>query len=439
MTSHAKVLQLDVLGSFDFYNFGITLDAIESAEFERLGDLLGSARRNRALTLDQFHALDRVIPLVAHELTHFIDATSTCWGMRHLEVLDNAFRAYRFQQEQEFHNLKAASDHVRTLRLPKYYTLVTETDEQVIRPWTYQVTLGLRFTSSGSIEGALPIVFCRFGTLTGQNLARSPLSAVSLLETSAMSQELVQRFALLAAVQGPAALVEQHCQSSKALEHLYNHRITEYSACTHLIANHQQCIDVMRAYRLGGRLSRLVLNVPTKSFAEMADLQRLAAVFGVVPGDEYVHRVQRGLLQCDAGMLYHILCAALPEDSFNTEDAATAGIEAALARLGTSLGRIKQLAQEEVTAIAAKVAQSPSAVLRRLSGAGEQNFERLSQMGEVLRFHELHLPQVLFGDYESRTTFGCEDNLLKDLDLDTCFNELNPLEQAIHNFAEACV
>ncbi|MBD7920767.1 hypothetical protein H9658_02290 [Xanthomonas sp. Sa3BUA13] len=439
MPSHAKVLQLDVLGSFDFYNFGITLDAIESTEFERLRHLLGPVPRDRALTLDQFHALDRVIPLVAHELTHFIDATSTCWGMRHLKVLDNAFRANQFQQEQEFHYLKAASDHVRTLRLPKYYTLVNETDEKVIRPWTYQVTIGLRFTASGSIEGAVPIVFCRFGTLTGQNLARSPLSAVSLLETSAMSQELVQRFALLTAVQGPEAIVEKHSQTSKALEYLYNHRITEYSACAHLIANHQQCKDVIRAYRLGGRLSRFVLNIPTKSFAEMADLHRLAAIFGVPPEHDYVQRVQQGLLRCDAGMLYRVLCAAIPESSFSTEDAGTRGIEAALARLGTSMGQVKQLAQDEVSKIAAKLAQSPSAVLRRLSNAGEQNFERLSQMGEMLRFDELHLPQVLFGDYESCTTFGCEGNLLGDLDLDTCFNELNPLEQAIHNFAEACV
>ena len=439
MTSHGQILQLDVLGSFDFYNFGITLDAIESPEFERLGDLLGAAPWNRTLRLDQFHALDRVIPLIAHELTHFIDATSTCWGMRHLEVLDDAFRAYRSQQEQEFHYLKSASDHVRALRLPKYYTLVKETHEHVIRPWTCQVTIGLRFTASGSVEGARPVVFCRFGTLTGHELARSPLSPISLLETSAMSQELVQRFALLAAVQGQEVLVEQRCQSSKSLEHLYNHRLTEYSACAHLIANRQQCIDVMQAYRLGGRLSRMALNIPVKSFAEMADLECLAALFKVAPSHDYVQRVLQGLLQCDVGMLYHVLCEAMPEDSFRSDEAAAAGIEVALARLGTSPDRIKQFALEEVAAIAAKVAQSQSEVLRRLSGAGEKNFVRLSQMGEVLRFHELHLPQVLFGDYESRTTFGCEGNLLEDLDLDTCFNELNPLEQAIHNFAEACV
>jgi hypothetical protein len=299
--------------------------------------------------------------------------------------------------------------------------------------------LGLRFTASGSIEGARPIAFCKFGTPEGTALARSPLSPVALLEASAMSQELVQRFAFLDSVQGPESLVEQRCQSSKSLEHLYNHRITEYSVCTHLIANHQQCIDAMRAYRLSGRLSRLVLNVPLKSFEEMADIERLAALFKVAPKDDYVQRVQRGLLQGDAGMLYYILCAAMPEDSFRSDEAGVAGIKVAFARIGTPLRRIKQLALEEVTAIAAKVAQSPSAVLRRLSGAGEKNFERLSHMGESLRFHELHLPQVLFGDYESRTTFGCEGNLLEDLDLDTCFNELNPLEQAIHNFAEACV
>ncbi len=439
MAPHGKILQLDVLGSFDFYNFGITLDAIESTEFDRLRQLVGPARRGRTLTVDQFYALDRVVPLIAHELTHFLDATSTCWGMRHLQVLDNAFRAYRSQNEEDFHYLKAASDHVRTLRLPKYYTLVKDTDEHVIRPWTFQVTLGLRFTTNGSIEGAQPIAFCKFGTLTGDTLARSPLSPVSLLETSAMSQELIQRFSFLGAVPGPEAVVEQHCQSSKSLAHLYNHRITEYSACAHMIANQQQCIDILRAYHLGGRLSRLVLNVPVKGFGEIADLGRLAAIFKVAPEHDYVQRIQRGLLQGDVGMLYYVLCAAMPEDSYLSDEDAAAGVEAALARVGTSHARIKQLGLEEVTSIAAKVGQSPSSVLRRLSGAGEKNFERLSHMGEVLRFHDLHLPQVLFGDYESRNTFGCDKNLLEDLDLDTCFNELNPLEQAIHNFSEACV
>lgn len=439
MTSHAKVLQLDVLGSFDFYNFGVTLDAVASTEFDDLKALLVQFQGERALTLEQFHALDRVLPLIAHELTHFIDATSTCWGMRHLEVLDDAFRAYRSQQEGEFHRLKAASDHMRMLRLPKYYTLVNETDEAVIRPWTYQVTLGLLFTATGTIERARPIVFCRFGTPAGVDLARSPLSTVSLLETSAMSQELVQRYALLAAVEGAEALVESRFQSSKAIEHLYNHRITEYSACAHLIANQQKCKDVLHAYRLGGRLSRLVLNVPIRCFAEMADIQSLADIFDVDPEHEYVQRVQRGLLVGDAGVLYHVLCAAMPQGSFLTEEAANVGIEAAFARVGTSLTRIDQLAREEVRAIAAKVATSPSAVLQRIAAAGEQNFDRLSRMGGTLLFNELHVPQVLFGDYESRITFGCEDNLLQDLDIDACFNELHPLEQAIHNFAEACV
>lgn len=439
MAQHGRILQLDVLGSFDFYNFGITLDAIESTEFERLAQLIGPAGRNRTLTLDQFHALDRVVPLIAHELTHFIDATSTCWGMRHLHVLDNAFRAYLSRNEENFRYLKSASDHVRTLRLPKYYTLVNETDEHVIRPWTCQVTIGLRFTANGSIEGAQPIAFCKFGTIADITLARSPLSPVSLLETSAMSQELVQRFAFLAAVQGPEAVVEQHCQSRRALEYLYNHRITEYSACAHIIANQQQCTDILRAYYFGGRLSRLVLNVSIKSFEEMANIGCLASLFNVSPEHDYVQRVRRGLLRGDAGMLYYVLCTAMPEDSFLSDEAAAAGIEAALARVGTSLGRIKQLALEEVKEIAAILRESPNSVLRRLSGAGEKNFEQLTHMSEILRFHELHLPQVLFGDYQSRTTFGCEGNLLEDLDLHTCFNELNPLEQAIHNFVEACV
>ncbi|MDR7098948.1 hypothetical protein J2X04_001295 [Lysobacter niabensis] len=439
MKPESRILQLDVLGSFDFYTSVVSIDAVESPEFQRLADVHGPPQRGRRLTLEQFLAADRVLPLIAHELTHFIDATSTCWGLQHLKLLDLAYRAQASQREEDFYHLKAAYNHVRTLRLPAYYTLVEETEQEVLCPWTYQVSIGLRFTASGAVEGAVPVAFCKFATLDGVLLARSPLSPVSLLETSAMAQELQQRYALLMAVDGPEGLVEQRRQAQKALDYLYNHRITEYSACAHLVANYQQCTDVLAAYRLAGILSRLVLNFAPVSFTAIANSGELGAVFGVALDHQYAQRVRQGLLANDCGVLYYVLCAAMPADSFATYAAAVAGIERALVRLGTSIQEVTEHARAEVARIAGEVALSPSVVLRLLSIAGARNFDLQPPLSDLLQFQTLHLPQLLFGDCLALPMNGREDNLLENLEPDTCFDELYPLEQAIRNFADACV
>ena len=415
------------------------MDAIESPEFLNLWEVLGPVQQGRRFTLQQFLSADRVSPLIVHELTHFIDATSTYWGLRHLRLLDLAYRAHVSQNEENFHHLKAAYDHVRTLRLPAYYTLVEQTDQEVVRPWAYQVSIGLRFTASGQVEGAVPIAFCRFLTPGGRLLARSPLSPVSLLETSAMAQELQQRYALLMAIDGPEGLVEQHRQQQSTLNYLYNHRITEYSACAHLIANYQQCVDVLAAFRLAGMLSRLVLNCAPASFAAIADSTELGAIFGVDLHHSYVQRVRRALFGGDCGVLYYVISAAMPANSYVTGAAAAAGIESALERLGTSIVRVREHASTELTRLAGEIATSPSVVLRRLSMAGARNFDLLPPLSPVLQLDALHLPKVLFGDLVALPIFSSPENLLASLEPDTCFAELHPLERAIRNFAEACV
>lgn len=118
--SYKRLLESDTLGSFDFFTCIICLDSIDSAG---LGNYL------EALTTKNYLAQCKLAPLAAHEFTHFIDSTSTVWGMNHLNKMNEAYCANNAMggSEQEFYKAKSFLEHARSLRLPAYYTLIDET------------------------------------------------------------------------------------------------------------------------------------------------------------------------------------------------------------------------------------------------------------------------------------------------------------------------
>lgn len=271
-------------------------------------------------------------------------------------------------------------------------------------------------------------------------LARAPLSPVSLFETSAMAQELQQRMAFLDLIETPGEQrIELARQSTIALDHLYDHRITEYSVCAHLIANYQQCSDVIRGYSLAGVVSRLVLNIAPASFALIAQQADPAELLSAPHDHEFVQRIREGLRAADHGVLYFLLCRAMPPLSYETDAAIQAGVERALTMLGITLSQVRDHSRAEVERLLQSIDNSPSVILRQLAHAGVQNHQRIAPLQTWLRFEELHLPPVLFGDMSAHMTYGRSDNLLVNLDPDACFDDLYSLASAVNNFADACV
>ncbi len=437
MNNSSKILQLDVLGSFDFYTTVIELGAIEPRDLARLKDIPRMSE-GPVLTLDHFHAHDGVMPLVMHEYTHFVDATSTCWGLHHLSLLDNAYRAMRAEREDQYHHLKSLHDHMRALRLPAYYRLVG-TEIRPTREWAYQVTIGRRFTAKGHAKDAPPIALCTFRTIAGDLLARSPVSILSLLETSAMAQELQSRISFLAMVEGREATVEGHLQTEKALKYLYDHTITEYSVCAHLVANAQRCTDLLAAYRLAGTLARFVLDFPAAGFQVAAAAPTLPTLFGVPETAEYVQAVRQGLRNGDHGMLYYVLTAAMPAGSTVSSGAMREGISQAAQSLGLNMHMLRTAALEEGAAKLMHLRTSPSRALVALAEAGKDNQDRIPQLEIQLKLDTLHLPQVVLGDCESSRLLGAPDNLLRDMPADFYYDELSNLEKRSEVFAEACI
>jgi hypothetical protein len=303
---------IDTLGSFDFFTTVISLDAIEQRHLDRLRqafpDLGALFADDAPIPPDCYLALKDVLPLAIHEYTHFVDATSTLWGLQHLQKMNAAYLCGN--QESEFHHAKRFHDHVRGLRFPKYYTRI---HDQVPNstPWQYQVSIGKLFDSQGQLSNR-PVLFGRFANAHGQLLARSPVSAISLLEASAMAQEIAIHSFLLARTPTDFQLVERHELKNRVLTHLYNPAITEYSVCVHMVANHEGLTDVIKAFRVCSVLVRIALNFSNAAFSLVHDHCDVERVLGTTADERgFADAVRTGIGLGDRGVLYFLLLRAL--------------------------------------------------------------------------------------------------------------------------------
>ncbi len=438
MLAHTRILQLDVLGSFDFFTQIVSIDAVTAAQFDAMRDASVNDRSDGPLSLEQFQTRFRILPLLAHELTHFVDATATLWGMRHLSFLDRAYRAMLQSEEQHFHPLKALHDHVRALRLPQYYTTQGPAQD-ARRPWRYQISIGRRYTASGHLDGRTSITFCRFKSAQGELLVRSPVSPVSLLETSAMAQEMLLKVSLLLRLPTADKLIESGQFNRAIMEYLYSRDLTEYSVCAHLVANHLHLTDPLHTFFLSGAIARWVLNAPRRAFELVADRADLGRIVRAAQDHAYVTALRDGIRGGDLGALYHALVAALPAGAGESDHEVKLAIEASMAALTLDPDDIANWRQEELADLSSHLAVSPCASLRQFAAAGRGNHARVPPYAVALPFAQLDLPQVLFGDVQYRHAVGDPRLPLAGINPELAFQELHALERYCTNFAEACI
>lgn len=197
---------VDTLAQIDFWTTIISLDRFSIQDLD-----LSLPRRREAFSV------------AIHEYTHFLDYTSTLWGLRGLKLMNDAYMAdwKKYQgTEVDFFKAKKFYDFIRTLRLPKYYTVI-EPGVENIRPWSYTMTVGRKFSGNGNITED-PIIFHRFLNAKGELMVRSPISMVSVLESSAMAQELFCERILLEGLDEQHKIVEENLFKNKVMKDMYD-------------------------------------------------------------------------------------------------------------------------------------------------------------------------------------------------------------------------
>lgn len=436
----------DTLGSFDFYTSTISLDALTSEDVvEAKNEFLRFVKKsvsNKTATLeiDSYHKIAKVFPLSSHEYTHFVDATSTIWGLRHLLMMKEAYEAddRKGGTEASFYKAKLFYDHIRTLRLPDYYTLRDNLFPNTT-PWQYQFTAGKLFTFRGEASDRT-VVFTRFLNTSGQFLVRSPMSIVSLLEASAMAQELFSNMFLLANTEPEFRAVEGALFSQKLMKYLYDPGITEYSVCVHLVANLLSLSDPAVAFQVCARLVNVVLCMPTDYFSVIEQQSPIADIIRSPADHQTVKYIKGGLKSHDYGTLFYLLCHTLPAGDYDTRNSIDGYVKTAIESLGINIEKMQSEARSEADNLLAQLENAVMSEISDLAKAGHANFTKIAFNRKRLPFERLDLPPALLSDLSTATVFANVNNKLSTFNTELAFDNLyNYGQKWVERFSDACI
>lgn len=427
--SYKKLLESDTLGSFDFFTNTICLDSITIRDYDSF---------QRALATNEYHYLAKVIPLAVHEYTHFVDSTSTLWGLKHLLKMSNAYESNDAMggREEGFYKAKEFLEHVRSLRLPKYYTVVDKHNIPQM-PWKYSVTIGKQFGLNGRISEK-PILFVNFANPDEDFLARSPISTVSLLEASAMSNELFAKLDLINTLPPGNKEVEMKIFERDNIKYLYNHTITEYSVCVHILANHLQCRNAIAAFAICSILVRITLNFSRSTLKRVAKKAKIHEILDIPKNHEFEKRMRDGLHHGNLGILYYLICRALPHDTHESKEKTITGIHAALIAINAPFELMQEESKKEASELISMLKKSRIAAINILASASNDNFKKIDFMTPGLPFKNISLPPVYLGDANEAVIFNNEENHFKNIGLSDIFDDLYSGQEWVERFSEAC-
>lgn len=431
--------KVDQLAAIDFWTLIISLDSLRPEETADLTVEDLSTKDGPILSFADYERRKKVLALAAHEYTHFLDATSSLWGLQHLCYI-NACDSLDLHDENQFYVLKDSHDYMRSIRLPNYYTTLN-LSLPTNRPWRSDVSSGVLFSRDGTMTNR-PVIFVNFYTDDLNRFVRSPLSMVSLLEASAMAKEIEVRQSQVNRLAEDECQVERRQMQDELFDYIYNPELTEYSACFHLMANLQNETDLATVSHCAGVLARIVLNVPTIAFNTAAkNIKAYANVMNLNSDNLEVERIRLSLEQKNRGAFFFLIAVLLPKGVLQTPSMFNKGIETALKNIGLNLDKLRRGAFEEAKDLYGSLTKSKLKTINVLAKCGYENFTKIFPNGLDYQLDKFALPPALHGD-EDMTLYRFNPsvrNQLANLDIEESYDELIQCQLRAENFSEACI
>jgi len=416
---------VDTLGSVDFANLIVTFDSLGISLSQRAkavfeGRFIRPKNLHRTLTPQDYLDIEKVLPLAVHEYTHFFDSTSTLWGLRHLCLLNRSYESnFIFNSpEKDFHNAMIFFDHCRRIRFPEYYTVIDGASDES-RPWRSSITLGYLFDKKGQ-PSVKPILFSRFSNARNLHLVRSPVSTVSILEASAMANEIIWHDEILSASETDFSIVQRRIVHEQLENYLYRKDITEYSVCAHIVANELMINDIVDVFKICCIINRTVLNFSEEACKKLSARCQIETIFGVRRQSSEYERIREGLKWGDPGILFYSIVLAFPKKSYATLEDIFIGLCDALEKLGIDYPTFRSARDKRADALSLEMTNSRFMSVRALAAAGRENM-RVSDADFSIDFSSLHLPPAWLENCTQELIFDSDNNSLRDFSLEDCF------------------
>jgi ferritin-like protein len=249
---------------YDYFTLSIVLPSFDSQGWRRA---LASKTERRLPT-----------SLCAHELSHWLDHTTTIWGMKLLEKQARAIQAWDSQDTTRFHEMLDLALEIQRIHSASYYRTkgprYAEGTTSV--PWRVEESSGLRFDRDGRLVND-PILFLRF--LTNERSAnehgdgadlvvRLPFVSAALTEAIATATEFLANMKVLMEPIDEN-FVEKKFWLDDLASTLYDPELALYTAAHHVTANHCAIDNLAEVYPLTSALAHVTLDLPSDIFKKI--------------------------------------------------------------------------------------------------------------------------------------------------------------------------
>lgn len=429
--------QVDTRAYFDYQTYTLHLSEVTKKSGEAAIRYLFN-KSSKIISNEEYFVISDALSLLTHEYTHFVDFSSTIFGLEHIGKLAAAAASEHTRDECEFYHAKKYSDYLRTLRPSKYYDQKFNLDVPREK-WGTILSSGVLFNSSGK-PSSRPITFIRFLTPDNIQIARSPISPISILEASAIAQELLAEIELSGNSEDPE--IKYIDINKKYLEFLYNASLTDYSVCAHLVANSIACKDLLMVARILAVLTRVVLNTPPAVFDDINRNIEKTPYFLSLKGvsDEAIvkRRIRSGLKYRDLGTLFFLLTCCMPKAPTSPEEFGKF-LYTTLSLTGYSADWYEKSKQHAIQ-LNRFIQNCGVDHLAVVADCGINNFEKLENSPYRIDISDLHLPPCFIErDAEKLSIPNSPINKLANQNIEEMYELGSQIELWVDKMVSACI
>lgn len=432
--------------SYDLYSTIVSLDSVSDEDInwleiyakEKSGTVVSS------LDVDDIKKSIKIMSLAVHEYTHYLDCTATVWGFNYMSLMMDAYLSntglYPSATESGYHKAMDFHRYVRFIRLPEYYTLVKRS---VCTPqsWSYQPSLGSRYDPNGFVSDH-PILFMRFFNSDKELLVRSPISTLSVLECSAMANEVVFKTRSIDSLEGTLSYhVEKSSYKDELDTYLYNSDITEYSVCAHLVSSTLGIKDTYQVFLSCSILCRFILNSTKEVFDKIHDSLNFNDIFDDGTDAEFVEKIKKGISLGEVGILFYVLILVLKKTG--VKNVSKESIYGALSFMGVSYDFYNETIDSLLTSYMLKATCSMNKFLYHIAYMGMLNSKEMRSFDDVINFANVITPPAYTSSLNGRYIFMSNDSKFnlayKNMpDIEELYNFMVIGQKWVSSFSEAC-
>jgi hypothetical protein len=261
---------------------------------------------------------------------------------------------------------------------------------------------------------------------------------IAILESSAMAQELISNWDLIACLPDDIKVVQRALFDKEVMSLFYDEKLTEYSVCCHLVSNDQNYTGVRNSLKACFLINRVILNFPSSAFSRISEMDGLESILSI-NHKEFVERIRNGFKHKDPGTLFFTISKLLPTNSLESTSTIISGIESALAKLGYSLAEIKAESKKEMEEVYNNLKALPASIIDVIATSGMQNYQMIDWSKVRLPFDKLELPRCCLGDLTEAVVLSKAESPIGKLKLDDVFDELVHGNIWVENLNEACI